>query len=246
MIPQERQVMRLLLGSGGFRTEERRELLVEQMRWVFGSVKTILFIPYAIVDHDWYVAAIQTRGLSAGYEIQGIHTFEDPVTAIEQAEGIYMGGGNTFLLTRELHRYQLLEPIRQRVGQGIPYMGVSAGTNVACPTMQTTNDMPVVQPPSYETLHLVDFQVNAHYFPGGIYFDHDGKIEEHYGETRDDRIREYHQHNPYPVVGLWEGGCLRIEGETMELVGNKARIFRKGETPMDVQPGQRWELSEFV
>lgn len=238
--------MRLLLGSGGFRTEARRQLLTDQMKWLFGSIDTILFIPYAIVDHDGYVAAVQSRGLNAGYNIEGIHTYKNPADAIEKAEAIYMGGGNTFLLTRELHRLGLLDPIRSRVGQGVPYMGVSAGTNVACPTMQTTNDMPVVQPPSYQTLHLVPFQVNAHYYPGAIRFEHGDRLEEHYGETRDDRIREYHQHNSHPVIGLWEGACLRIEENTVELVGNQARVFKVGHDPEDAEVGKKWDLKQFA
>lgn len=228
--------MRLLLGSGGFRSDERRAVLISQMREHFGDTRRITFLPYALADHDGYVAAMSQRGLDAGYELVGLHAAADPAAAIERAEGIYVGGGNTFRLTADLHRLGLLEPIRRAVRAGVPYMGVSAGSNVACPTMQTTNDMPITMPPSFETLGLVDFQINAHYFEGQVHVKTETGYVEHFGETRDDRLREYHQMNDRPVVGLWEGGLLRIDDDSIRLVGAPARIFRKGEDPVDVQP----------
>jgi len=228
--------MKLLLGSGGFGTEARRALLVEQMRDHFGDIRRIVFLPYALADHDGYVAAMAQRGFDAGYELVGLHTFKNPAAALERAEGISVGGGNTFRLTADLHRLGLLEPIRRAVRAGVPYMGVSAGSNVACPTMQTTNDMPITMPPSFETLALVDFQINAHYFTGQTHVKTDAGYVEHFGETRDDRIREYHEMNDRPVVGLWEGGLLRVAGDEVRLVGAAARIFRKGQDPIDVDP----------
>lgn len=229
--------MRLLLGSGGFRSDQRRSFLVDQMRDHFGAIRSILFLPYALADHDGYVAAMTQRGYDAGYELVGIHTFDDPVAAVRAAEAIYVGGGNTFRLTADLHRLGLIEPIRQRVLiDGIPYMGVSAGTNVACPTMQTTNDMPITMPPTFETLDLVPFQVNAHYFTGQVHVKTDDGYHEHFGETRDDRIREYHEMNQRPVIGLWEGGMLRVTDSRVHLIGASARIFRRGLNPVDVTP----------
>ena len=228
--------MRLLLGSGGFRTDERRAVLIAQMREHFGSIRRILFLPYALADHDGYVAAMSQRGFDAGYELVGLHTFKDPAAAIERAEAIYVGGGNTFRLTADLHRLGLLEPIRRAVRAGVPYMGVSAGSNVACPTMQTTNDMPITMPPSFAALGLVDFQINAHYFAGQTHVKTDAGYVEHFGETRDDRLREYHEMNGLPVVGLWEGGLLRVEGDAVRLIGAPARLFRKGEVPVDIDP----------
>ena len=230
---------RLLLGSGGIRTEQRKATMVEQMQRHFGNAAEILFVPYAIADHDDYVAKIVELGFNAGYPIRGIHTCDDPVDAINQAHAIYVGGGNTFRLTNDLHRLGLIEPIRRRVLNGdLPYMGVSAGTNVACPTMMTTNDMPIVLPPSFTTCDLVPFQINAHFFAGQtmVKLD-DGTMIEHCGETRDDRLREFHEMNDTPVIGLWEGSFLVVEGDTMSLIGGAARVFHRGQAPVDIQPG---------
>lgn len=231
--------MRLLLGSGGFRTPERIEFLVEHMQPHFGKARKLLFVPYALADHEAYVKMITERGLNGGYELDGIHRHSDPCAAVREAEGIYVGGGNTFRLVTTLHELGLMNAIRQRVREGMPYLGVSAGTNVTCPTLMTTNDMPIVQPPSFETLGLIPFQINPHYFSGQTHVKHDsGDYEQHFGETRDDRIREFHEMNDTPVVGLWEAGIIRVD-EGYELLGTPARIFRKGQEPVNVQPGQR-------
>ena len=232
--------MRALLGSGGFRTEERRNLYNDEMRRHFGDIKRVLFIPYALHDHEAYTTLMTERGLNAGYEIDGIHRHEDPVRAIREAEAISVGGGNTFRLIADLHRLGLVDLIRDRVmNEELPYMGVSAGTNVACPTMQTTNDMPITQPDSFKAIGLVPFQVNAHYYAGSIWVKHEDEFVEHFGETRDDRIREFHEMNETPVVGLWEAGFIRVEDDQFELIGASARIFRKGCDPYDVEPGCR-------
>ncbi|MCB9865916.1 MAG: dipeptidase PepE [Phycisphaerales bacterium] len=228
--------MRLLLGSGGFRTDERVALLAAQMRDHFGDVAKILFVPYALADHDGYVQMMTERGLNAGYALDGIHTHADPAAAVERAEALYVGGGNTFRLVDELHRRDLLEPIRARVRAGMPYMGVSAGSNVACPTLKTTNDMPIVMPPSFETLGLVPFHNNPHYFCGTNFVKRDDDLHEHFGETRDDRLREFHEMNDTPVVGLWEGGILRVDAGRIRLIGAPARVFRRGHQPVDIDP----------
>ncbi len=230
--------MRVLLGSGGYRTPERVSLLAVAMRAFFGDVGRLLFVPYALADHDGYVKALTERGLHAGYELDGIHRHGDPLRAVEQAQGVFVGGGNTFRLLDDLYRLGLLEVLRDRVRRGLPYLGVSAGTNVACPTIRTTNDMPIVQPPSLDALGLVPFQVNPHYFRGRTFVAaEDGSLQEHFGETRDDRLREFHEMNDTPVVGLWEAGLLRCEGGRVELTGAPARVFRKGQPPMDAAPG---------
>jgi dipeptidase E len=228
--------MRVLLGSGGYRTPERVALLTGAMRDFFGPVRRLLFVPYALADHDDYVARLVEKGVNGGYELDGIHRHPDPARAVREAEAILVGGGNTFRLLASLYRLGLLEPIRQRVLRGMPYLGVSAGTNVACPTMQTTNDMPIVQPPSFVALGLVPFQVNAHYYFGNNYVKHGGEFVEHFGETRDDRLREFHEENDTPVIGLWEAGLLRCEGGRVELSVAPARIFCKGREPIDVEP----------
>ena len=230
--------MRALLGSGGFRTPERRSLYNEEMRRHFGDVKRILFIPWALHDHEGYTRLMTERGLAGGYEIDGIHRHDDPVAAVREAEAISVGGGNTFRLIADLHRHGLVDAIRERViTDDIPYMGVSAGTNVACPTMQTTNDMPITQPPSFQAIGLVPFQVNAHYFHGSTWVRQGDEFVEHFGETRDDRIREFHEMNETPVVGLWEAGFIRVTDDCYELVGAPARVFRHGCDAYDVEPG---------
>ena len=229
--------MRLLLGSGGFRTPERVATWADQMRRVLGPVARVLFVPYALADHDGYVRLLTERGMNAGYPLDGIHQHADPVAAVHAAEAIFVGGGNTFRLLLALYRLGLLDPIRERVRGGLPYLGVSAGTNVACPTIRTTNDMPIVQPPSLDALGLVPFQVNAHYYTGSNYVRHGEEFVEHFGETRDDRLREFHEENETPVVGLWEGGILRVEGGRVDLIGAGARVFRRGDQPLDVEPG---------
>lgn len=229
--------MRLLLGSGGFRTPERVALLTEQMQSFFGEPEEILFVPYAVGNHDRYVEVMTERKLNAGLSLRGIHLESDPVAAVEEAQAIYVGGGNTFRLLNALYELNLVDAIRDRVRSGLPYMGVSAGTNVACPTMMTTNDMPIVQPPSFKAFDLVPFQVNAHYFSGDTYVRNGDSYSQHFGETRDDRIREFHEMNDTPVIGLREGGLIRVEDARYTLAGAGARLFVKGSDPVDVDPG---------
>ncbi len=231
--------MRLLLGSGGFRSPERFSLLIDEMRSFFGPIDKILFLPYAIADHDGYVERLTARGYNAGYELEGIHRCADPITAVHRADGIYVGGGNTFRLLNDLYRHGLLEPLRERALARVPYLGISAGTNVACPTIMTTNDMPIVDPPSRAALGLVPFQVNTHYFSGPTWVQVGDRVEQHFGETRDDRIAEFHEMNETPVIGLREGGLLRVVDGEAELVGASARVFIKGRESYDVDPETR-------
>jgi dipeptidase E len=232
-------VMRLLLGSGGLRTPERIQLLTGAMRSMFGPLRRLLFVPFALKDHDAYVRVMIERGVHAGYELDGLHRHADPVAAVREAEAIFVGGGNTFRLLDTLYRLGVLDAIRERVRGGMPYLGVSAGTNVACPTIKTTNDMPIVQPPSLAALGLVPFQINPHYYVGANYVRAGEAYVQHFSETRDDRLREFHEENATPVLGLWEGGILRVEGESMELLGTGARLFRRGQESQDVAPGAR-------
>jgi dipeptidase E len=242
--------MRLLLGSGGFRTPVRVEVLCTHLRAHLSDVKQVLFIPYALHDHDKYVATMIERGLNAGYEFVGIHRCANPRSAIESAEAIFIGGGNTFRLLNALYQHDLLDPIRQRVRTGMPYVGVSAGSNVACPTIMTTNDMPIVQPLSFQALGLVTFQINAHYYAGMNWVKRPAgqgrgeELVEHFGETRDDRLREFHEMNDTPVVGVWEAGILLCTGNSVKLENAAARVFRKGQEAMDVQAGT--DLAPFL
>jgi len=237
--------MRVLLGSGGFRTPERIALLTQNMKSHFGSIRKLLFVPYALQDHDLYVQTLLQRGLDAGYEIESLHQQPDPVKAVWNAEGIFVGGGNTFRLLKTLYDLQLIDVIRTKVKGGLPYLGVSAGCNIACPSIKTTNDMPIVEPPTLQALGLVPFQVNPHYVQGAMsYQDAAGNYHAHFGETRDDRLREFHEENATPVIGLWEGGILDYDGRHIKLIGTPARIFKRGEAPIDVQPGA--ELSSHL
>jgi dipeptidase E len=236
--------MRILLGSGGFRTPERVANLQSAMRAHFGAIPGLLFIPYAHADHDGYLRMLAERGLDAGYAISGIHQHPDPARAVREAAGIYMGGGNTFRLLHTLYRHGLLDVLRERVCAGVPYLGISAGTNVACPTIKTTNDMPIIEPPSLAALGLVPFQVNPHYYTGVNWVKSGDELREHFSETRDDRLREFHELNDTPVVGLWEGGLLACDGQSVQLSAAAARVFRKGAAPVDVEAGA--ELSQLL
>ena len=232
-------MVRVLLGSGGFRTPERIRFFGEQVRSFLGDVDRLLFIPYALRDHEGYLRSLVEKGLHAGYGLDGLHRHADPRVAVREAPAIFVGGGNTFRLLAELYRHDLLGVIRERVAAGVPYLGVSAGANVACPTIQTTNDMPITWPPSPEALGLVPFQVNAHYFTGQVHVKGDDGYHEHFGETRDERLCEFHEMNATAVVGLWEGGFLRVEDGRVLLAGAPARIFRRGQEPLDAEPGAR-------
>ena len=222
--------MRILLGSGGIRTLERKEMFLQLMNENFKDCKKIIFIPYASHDYEEYTNSVKDMFRDSNYEIIGIHEFNNPLEAITTMEGIYVGGGNTFTLVKKLHEDGLIEPIRKRVMEDqIPYAGVSAGSNVACPTMQTTNDMPIDLVPSLETFGIVPFQINPHYHPGEIWWKEDGEegLNQHFGETRERRIEEFHQYNNTAVIGLYEGSFLRCDDNGVELLGNKAVIIKK-------------------
>lgn len=188
-----------------------------------------LFIPYAAVtfSYDDYEKKVGDRFSEIGHRVTSIHRFPDPAKAVETAEAIVVGGGNTWKLVHELHQNRLIEPIRKKVSDGTPYAGWSAGSNVACPTLRTTNDMPIIHPIAFETLNLVPFQINPHYT--------DAHPEGHGGETREDRIREFIEINPgVYVVGLREATMLRLENGRLSLIGKRsARIFKKGIEPYE-------------
>ena len=179
-------------------------------------------MPYALKDLDGYTQKVADRMATMGFCVRGIHQAADPVEAAKAAVGIFVGGGNTFRLLKNVRENGLLGVIRDRVRGGMPYMGSSAGSNLACPTIMTTNDMPISNPGSFDALGLVPFQINAHYIDP----DPDSK---HQGETREQRLSEYHEENDLAVVGLREGAWLTVEGDQMTLGGQHgARIFRQG------------------
>ena len=204
-----------------------------EIRDFLGDVKRVLFVPYAIHDHDGYAATAMTRFAKMDYELSSIHTAKDPKQAVADTEAIFIGGGNTFRLLKALYDCELLEVIRGRVHAGMPYIGSSAGSNVAAPTIKTTNDMPIVQPPSFDALGLVWFQINPHYL------DPD-KNSTHMGETREQRLLQYLEDNDTPVAALREGAMLRIEnGETLLKGSSGARIFSRGLEPVEMSPGEQ-------
>ena len=223
----------LLLSNSMNYGQEFLEHAVSDIKDFLGAeVKRVLFVPFAGVtrSYDEYAAAVRGRFEEMNYELVPIHRAADPVEAVQSAEAIAIGGGNTFHLLRELYETGLIESIRARVEAGLPYIGWSAGSNVACPTIKTTNDMPIVEPQSFVALGLVPFQINPHYT--------DEQLTNHSGETREQRLSEFLKANPgATVVGLREGSILRIEGEQINLLGEKtARVFKSGEEAKEYKP----------
>ncbi len=196
-----------------------------------GTVRRLVFIPFALHDREGYTARVRARFEKEGIEVEGLRPDAAAAPALEGAEAVFVGGGNTFRLLDTLQRTGLLDVLRRRARAGAPYLGASAGTNVAAPTIKTTNDMPIVQPSSFTALGLVPFQINPHYL------DPD-PASRHMGETREERLREFLEENDAVVVAMREGAWLRIEGASARLGGVRgARIFRRGREPEEVTPG---------
>ncbi len=204
-----------------------------ELRSILSGVRSVSFVPFALQNHDAYTAKVRERLALMGFDVTQVRGAAE----LRDAEAIFIGGGNTFRLLKRLYDEDLIDAIRDRVRYGgIPYIGSSAGTNVATPSIKTTNDMPIVYPPSFDALGLVDFQINPHYL------DPDPNST-HKGETREERIREFLEENGTPVVGLREGAMLRGESGAITLVGNKpARIFRREAEPEELPPGSRVDL----
>jgi dipeptidase E len=208
-----------------------------EIRDFLGDARKVLFVPYALYDRDAYASTAQERFQRMRYELNAIHTFSNPQAAVDEAEVVFIGGGNTFRLLKALYDFGVLDPIRKRVNAGMPYIGSSAGSNVAGPTIKTTKDMPIVQPPSFDALGLVPFQISPHFL------DPDPNST-HMGETQEERILQFLEENDTPVAGLREGAMVRVEDGATILKGSSgARIFRKGLDPVETLPGAR--LDEF-
>ena len=236
MLPNNKTKRVLLISNSTLYGSGYLDHAESEIRSFLGDVKRVLFVPYALFDRDKYAATAQPRFQKMGYELSSIHTAENPVQAVNETDAIFIGGGNTFRLLKSLYDFNLLDPIRNRVASGMPYIGSSAGSNVAAPTIKTTNDMPIVQPPSFNALGLVSFQINPHYLDPA-------PNSKHMGETREERIRQFLEENDTPVVGLREGAMLRIEnGETILRGSTGARIFRKGMQPSEILPGARLDI----
>ncbi|HXH38702.1 MAG TPA: dipeptidase PepE [Thermoanaerobaculia bacterium] len=195
-----------------------------EIRSFLGAGRRVAFVPFAFRDHAAYTARVRER---LGRMDLDVISIDD----LRSADAIFVGGGNTFRLLNTLYERDLLSPIRDRVRAGLPYLGSSAGTVIAAPTMKTTNDMPIVEPPSFASLGLVNYQINPHYL------DPDPQST-HKGETREERIHEFLDENDVPVVGLREGSVLRVEEGTTRLLGEKtARLFQRGKEPVEAEPG---------
>jgi len=224
--------MRLLLISNSTNAgEEYLQYPKKNIQQFLGkSPVKALFIPYAAVtfSFDMYEEKVRNRFREIGHDIESIHRFSDPIKAIEQAEAIIVGGGNTWQLLKMIQDNNLTEPIRKKVLDGTPYIGWSAGSNLACPSIRTTNDMAIVEPGSFSAFGLIPFQINPHYL--------DANPAGHAGETREQRIEEFIEVNPgLYVVGLREGTMLLLEEGNLKLIGpRKARIFLRGNTPAEM------------
>ena len=208
------------------------EYLFETLKIHFKDVEEILFIPYARpggISHDEYTLVASKAFQKIGKTVKGLHEFKNPIEALEKAKGIFTGGGNTFVLVNQLYKNKLLEVIRSQVKEGIPYLGTSAGSNICGLTINTTNDMPIVYPPSFKALSLVPFNINPHYLDPMT-------GSKHMGETRETRIKEFHKFNNQPVIGLREGSWIELKNEKTILRGQlKARIFTYDKAPYEIE-----------
>jgi dipeptidase E len=208
--------------------EHARAAILEFM----GGERDVLFVPYAMADHVAYTARVAAVLEPLGLRLRGLHLEPNPKASIESASVVYVGGGNSFRLLKALQENDLIEPVHRRVSAGeLRYMGVSAGANMACPTLRTTNDMPIVEPASFESFGLIPFQINPHYL------DPD-PASTHMGETRELRIAQFLEDNDVPVLGIREGAWLRRRGDELHLGGaTGARLFSRGEEPVECSEG---------
>ena len=223
----------LLISNSTNAGEEYLKYPIAEIAKTLKGVSEVVFIPYAAVtfSYDEYEAKVQARFNEIGIKVKSIHHALNKRNFLRNAEAVVIGGGNTFALLKRMQEEDLLDVIHRRVKGGMPYVGWSAGSNVTCPTICTTNDMPIVQPESFRAIGLVTFQINPHYL--------DANPVGHAGETREQRILEYLEANRSRyVVGLREGCMLRIDDNGIELIGSRPmRIFKKGQPTYEVNPG---------
>lgn len=210
------------------------EYILNDLEAFFKNAKIILFIPYARpsgISHTEYTQIASKAFQKINKKVKGIHEFKNPAEAIKNAEAIFVGGGNTFVLANQLHKNKIINPLQQSIKKGTPYLGTSAGSNICGLTIKTTNDMPIVYPPNFNALGLVPFNINPHYL------DPDPNSK-HKGETRETRIKEFHNYNTQPVVGLREGSWLHVKNNSITLKGSlTARVFEYNKTPYEIESG---------
>lgn len=210
------------------------DYLLPELQLHFKDCKTILFIPFARpsgITHDDYTAKVASAFSKININVKGLHEYENQKEALQKAEGIFTGGGNTFLLVTQLYKNDIMNILADTVKGGTPYLGCSAGSNICGLTMQTTNDMPIIYPPSFQTLGLIPFNLNPHYLDPDV-------NSQHMGETRETRIKEFHAFNSLPVLGLREGSWIEVRGQKIMLKGNlQARLFRQNQLPQELESG---------
>lgn len=223
----------LLLSNSKLAGQKPLEWCREKLERHLDGVDEVLFVPWALADHDGYADAIRSAFEPLGKRVRSIHEESDLRGAVRSAGAIFVGGGNTFRLLDRLQKEGLVSLIRERVEAGeLVYTGSSAGSNVACPTIRTTNDMPILEPESFKAIGLIPFQINPHYL------DPDPSSS-HQGETREERLLQFLEENPGPVLGLREGCWLEADGETLQTGGvRSSRLFVRGESPREIDSGR--------
>ena len=225
----------LLVSSSTIHGHGYLDHVADALAGFLSGVKSVTFVPYALADRDGYAAKVRERFARLGREVLSVHEAPDPRAAIRGAEAVFVGGGNTFRLLKWLQDEGLLGPIRDRAAEGMPYVGSSAGTNVACPAIRTTNDMPIVPTANFLALGLVPYQINPHYL------DPD-PASTHKGETREERLLQYLEESPVPVVGVRESAWIRVENGVSRLEGERgARVFKRGAAPFEISAGAELE-----
>lgn len=211
----------------------------DEIKQFLNTKSSVLFVPYARpggMTHDEYTETAQKRFEQMGKNLRGIHEFDDKIKAIQDHDAVFIGGGNTFVLTTQLYKNNIIEPLRKAVKEGMPYIGTSAGSNIACQSIQTTNDMPIMYPPSFKALGLVPFNINPHYL------DPDPNSK-HMGETREKRIQEFFVFNDIPVIGLREGAMIHCQNDSFLLKGTSgARLFRKNKEAIELEKDKEIQL----
>ncbi|MGO4906129.1 dipeptidase PepE [Flavobacterium sp. W20_MBD1_R3] len=224
----------IIASTSTLANENYLEYLLPELQLHFQNCNTILFIPYARpggISHEEYTTMARLAFAKINKKVIGIHEFEDAKLAVKKAEGIFTGGGSTFVLVSQLYKSNVMEILSETIKNGTPYLGTSAGSNICGLTMQTSNDMPIVYPPSFKTLGLIPFNLNPHYLDPDT-------TSTHMGETRETRIKEFHAYNTVPVLGLREGSWLDVKGDTITLKGDlTARLFRQNQIPEELESG---------
>lgn len=215
------------------------EYILPELRMFFKGVKTLLFVPFARpggISHDDYTSKAQKAFSTINIKVEGLHTKVNKSEAILNAEAVFTGGGNTFVLLNHLYKYNCINALQKAINNGTPYLGTSAGSNICGQNIKTTNDMPIIYPPSFNALQLINLNINPHYLDPII-------DSEHMGETRETRIKEFHTQNTIPVVGLREGSWLQVLGNNITLKGNlSARIFEKNKLPYEIKTNSKIEF----